>query len=58
MGRLSELIGAYLDLPEEQLPLLRQAAPRHDVRKICIPDSILRKRGQLTREESIATPAR
>jgi HD-GYP domain-containing protein (c-di-GMP phosphodiesterase class II) len=51
VGRLSELIGAALDLPEEQLLLLRQAAPLHDVGKIGIPDSILLKRGRLTREE-------
>jgi HD-GYP domain-containing protein (c-di-GMP phosphodiesterase class II) len=51
VGRLSELIGAALDLPEEQLLLLRQAAPLHDVGKIGIPDRILLKRGRLTREE-------
>jgi putative two-component system response regulator len=51
VGRLSELIGAALGLPEEQVLLLRQAAPLHDVGKIGIPDSILLKRGRLTREE-------
>ncbi|MDP9255300.1 MAG: HD-GYP domain-containing protein [Actinomycetota bacterium] len=51
VGRLSELIGAALDVPEEQLLLLRQAAPLHDVGKIGIPDSILLKRGRLTRNE-------
>jgi HD-GYP domain-containing protein (c-di-GMP phosphodiesterase class II) len=51
VGRLSELIGAALGLPEEQLLLLRQAAPLHDVGKIGIPDSILLKRGRLTGDE-------
>jgi HD-GYP domain-containing protein (c-di-GMP phosphodiesterase class II) len=51
VGRLSELIGAALALSEEQLLLLRQAAPLHDVGKIGIPDSILLKRGRLTRAE-------
>jgi putative nucleotidyltransferase with HDIG domain len=51
VGRLSELIAAALDLPEEQRLLLRQAAPLHDVGKIGIPDSILLKRGRLTRAE-------
>jgi HD-GYP domain-containing protein (c-di-GMP phosphodiesterase class II) len=51
VGRLSVLIGAALDMPDEQLLLLGQAAPLHDVGKIGIPDSILLKRGRLTAAE-------
>jgi putative two-component system response regulator len=51
VGDLSERLGAALGMPEEQLKLLRQAAPLHDVGKIGIPDSILLKPGRLTSEE-------
>jgi HD-GYP domain-containing protein (c-di-GMP phosphodiesterase class II) len=51
VGRLSVRIGAALGMPDEQLLLLGQAAPLHDVGKIGIPDSILLKRGRLTRVE-------
>ena len=51
VGRLSQLIGAALRMPEEQLLLLGQAAALHDVGKIGIPDGILLKRGRLTRQE-------
>jgi HD-GYP domain-containing protein (c-di-GMP phosphodiesterase class II) len=51
VGRLSALIGAELSMPEDQLALLEQAASLHDVGKIGIPDSILLKRGRLTREQ-------
>jgi putative two-component system response regulator len=51
VGRLSLLIGAELGVREDQLALLEQAAALHDVGKIGIPDSILLKRGRLTRVE-------
>ena len=44
-------IAAKLGLVEEQVSLIRQAAPLHDVGKIGIPDSILLKAGKLTDEE-------
>jgi putative two-component system response regulator len=46
-GRLAQVLG----LPEEEVELIRKAAPLHDVGKIGIPDSILLKEGRLTREE-------
>jgi HD-GYP domain-containing protein (c-di-GMP phosphodiesterase class II) len=51
VGELSARIGEALGMADEQLVLLRQAAPLHDVGKIAIPDSILLKPGPLTREE-------
>jgi PAS domain S-box-containing protein/putative nucleotidyltransferase with HDIG domain len=38
-------------LGAEEIELLREAAPLHDVGKLAIPDHILRKRGQLTAQE-------
>jgi HD-GYP domain-containing protein (c-di-GMP phosphodiesterase class II) len=51
VGDLSARIGAELGVAEEQLKLLRQAAPLHDVGKIGIPDAILLKPGRLTTGE-------
>jgi HD-GYP domain-containing protein (c-di-GMP phosphodiesterase class II) len=48
VGELSVRIGAALGIPEDQLLLLGQAAPLHDVGKIGIPDSILLKHDRLT----------
>ncbi|MEA2417796.1 MAG: hypothetical protein QOE60_2 [Thermoleophilaceae bacterium] len=51
VGELSTRIGEALGMPDDQLVLLRQAAPLHDVGKIAVPDSILLKPGRLTRDE-------
>ncbi len=51
VGRTAALLGAALDLPEEDILLLRRAAPLHDVGKIGIPDHILLKPGRLTPAE-------
>lgn len=51
VGGLCADIGAALELPEEQIDLMRQAAPLHDVGKIGIPDRILQKPGPLTHDE-------
>ncbi|NTV62619.1 MAG: response regulator [Oscillochloris sp.] len=51
VGRLSALIARNLNLDEEQVELIRRAAPLHDIGKIAIPDHILRKPGRLTAEE-------
>jgi len=51
VGELSASIGQTLGMPADQLALLRQAAPLHDVGKIAIPDSILLKPGPLTAVE-------
>lgn len=51
VGRLSALIARQLDLDDEQVELIRRAAPLHDVGKIAVPDEILRKPGKLTADE-------
>jgi putative two-component system response regulator len=51
IGRASVMLARSLDLPAETLALLEQAASLHDVGKIAVPDTILRKRGRLTAEE-------
>lgn len=45
---VSILIGQELGLEEAQLDLLRHAATFHDIGKIAVPDSVLRKPGRLT----------
>lgn len=51
VGRLCAQIGEVLGLPKEEVQLLRQAAPLHDVGKIGIPDRILQKPGRLSVDE-------
>ncbi|MGH2693548.1 MAG: HD domain-containing phosphohydrolase [Actinomycetota bacterium] len=51
VGRTSCFIAQELGLPDEELELIRQAAPLHDVGKIGIPDQILLKPGRLTLAE-------
>jgi putative two-component system response regulator len=51
VGETSGTLARALKLPDEQVELIRRAAPLHDIGKIGIPDPILLKRGQLTPEE-------
>jgi putative two-component system response regulator len=51
VGQLAALLARALGLPDDQIELIRQAAPLHDVGKIGIPDSILLKPATLTAEE-------
>lgn len=51
VGRTSAILARAIGLPEEQVDLIQQAAPLHDVGKLGIPDGILRKPGKLTAEE-------
>ena len=51
IGLLSEHLGLLLGLDESFCRMLRHAAPMHDVGKIGIPDSILKKPGALSAEE-------
>ena len=51
MSRLCERVACELGRPASEALLLRQAAVLHDVGKIGLPDSILRKPGRLTPEE-------
>jgi putative two-component system response regulator len=51
VGEGTAVLAAALGLSEEEIYLLRRAAPLHDVGKIGVPDAILRKPGPLTDEE-------
>jgi PAS domain S-box-containing protein len=51
MARLASYLASQLGLDDEQILLLRAAAPMHDVGKIATPKEILRKPTTLTSEE-------
>lgn len=51
VGRLCEMMAAELGLDEDRVQRLRLAGILHDIGKIAVPDSILRKPGPLTDEE-------
>src|SRR5262245_60179441 len=43
IGRYCEVVAWFLGLPSRDVETIREAAPMHDVGKIGVPDSILRK---------------
>ncbi|MCU1340238.1 MAG: rpfG 6 [Bryobacterales bacterium] len=51
VGLLAALLAQTIGVPEEEVKLIRGAAPLHDLGKIGIPDHILLKSGKLTQEE-------
>jgi putative two-component system response regulator len=51
MSRFSSMIARAYGHDENYCHLLEQASPMHDIGKIGIPDSILKKTGKLTEEE-------
>jgi len=51
VGQTSALLARAWGLPQDQVMLIRRAAPLHDVGKVGIPDRILLKPGRLTPEE-------
>jgi putative two-component system response regulator len=51
MSHYSRLVGAAAGVPREELEVLLNAAPMHDVGKIGIPDRVLQKSGRLDPEE-------
>lgn len=51
MGRFAVIIAEGLGLDAEQCRILEFAAPMHDIGKIGIPDTILKKAGQLLTDE-------
>ncbi|MDQ3724794.1 MAG: PAS domain-containing protein [Actinomycetota bacterium] len=53
MARIASYLGSQMGLSDEQIMLLRAAAPMHDVGKIATPEDILRKPGALTPEERV-----
>ncbi len=48
---LAEKIAREMELPEDQIELIRTAARVHDIGKVAIPDSILNKHGPLDASE-------
>lgn len=51
LSKDSVRLGKRLGLPEEQLTALRRGGFLHDIGKVAVPDSILRKSGPLTGRE-------
>ena len=51
VGRLCEMMAGELGLDEDRVQRLRLAGILHDIGKIAVPDSILRKPGPLTDDE-------
>jgi len=51
ISHTSALIARKMDLPDKVVELIQAASPMHDVGKIGIPDSILRKPGRLSDAE-------
>ncbi|MBJ7328389.1 MAG: response regulator [Solirubrobacteraceae bacterium] len=51
VGRIAAQLAAVLGLDAEEVELIRQAAPLHDIGKVAIPDPVLLKPGKLTRDE-------
>ncbi len=51
VAEYSRVFGKYCNLSEEEIELLVDASPMHDIGKIAIPDNILHKTGKLNDEE-------
>ena len=51
MSRFSGILALGVGVPSQDAEEIRYAAPLHDVGKVAIPDSILRKPGKLTPDE-------
>ncbi len=49
----SKILATHYGLSEDEAELLREASPMHDIGKVAIPDSILKKPGRLTTEERV-----
>ena len=47
----SEIFALEFGMDKEDVKVLKQAAPMHDIGKVAIPDNILSKKGPLTKEE-------
>ncbi|MBD3426124.1 MAG: HD domain-containing protein [Candidatus Omnitrophica bacterium] len=47
----SAIIAEEMGLSEKEVDTIRHASPLHDIGKITLPDSILKKKGKLTSEE-------
>ncbi len=47
----SEIIAEGLGLPKQEVEIIRYASPMHDIGKVILPDSILKKKGKLNPSE-------
>jgi putative two-component system response regulator len=52
VGRTAALLASELGVPDDEVELIRRAAPLHDIGKIGIPDAILLKPERLTEAEA------
>src|SRR4029077_17742205 len=55
--RYATMLAQKLELPEDEIELIRMGGPLHDIGKIGIDDAVLRKPGRLTPEEFVAMQA-
>ncbi|MCK9216687.1 MAG: HD domain-containing protein [Firmicutes bacterium] len=51
VAEISSLLAILYGMDEEEAELIKMASPMHDIGKVAIPDSILKKPGKLTDEE-------
>jgi response regulator RpfG family c-di-GMP phosphodiesterase len=51
VAEYSYLLATLYGLDEKEARLIKEASPMHDIGKVAIPDSILKKPGKLTNEE-------
>jgi diguanylate cyclase (GGDEF)-like protein len=51
VGEVAAAVARRLNLPEDEIELIRLAGRLHDVGKLAVPEEILRKRGPLTPRE-------
>ena len=51
VAKISKLLAQGIGLDEQEVEIIEQASPLHDLGKIAIPDAVLNKPGALTEEE-------
>lgn len=51
ISQYSRILATHMGLPEEEVALIEQASPMHDVGKLGVPDAILLKPGRLDPDE-------
>ncbi len=51
VAEYSRILAHYCGLPEDEVEMLKQASPMHDIGKVAIPDAVLNKPDRLNEEE-------
>jgi PAS domain S-box-containing protein len=51
VAEYSRVLAEKIGLPDDEVEMIVQASPMHDIGKVAIPDSVLHKPGKLTDEE-------